>query len=518
VRRTLTLLTASVLLPVILPATTTAVAAVADTLTLTVLDRSGAAADTMAAAVNLTSKKSYELKAGARRALPAGTYALTVSIYTPSDNSQTLGARVVTVKGNAATTIDARLGAPLTVSLTPAPPAEYRQLVQASICTDGSPDSSAYGSVVATPLYVIPEASPRFRLAYSSSWTDERTPTPRDAYMVSGQSVAVPGRPDFTFARSTLATLAVRARRGPAGALRSRLWVRPDQGGCRDGHGDTFGSVDAPGALTAYMSPGRWNVRAEESTERFAFGAWSKTITLAAGRRHSQDFFTAAWGPAGLPFVAYGDLRFSVDKMFRDPGFGGAFDHEDGQRVALTLVRGKKTVFKKTVTDRSEAPQVQYFLRGEAAWYTLTASAKRQLSGVRYPAGMLSPAATAKFRFRADPGKSVMAPLYVPRFLPAGLDLSNQARGGSTTTVALRLDRLREEGAKLGTAKVKTVTLKASFDGGKTWKPVAVRHNAKSWAATVRNPASGAVSLRATVTDGKGNSCEVTVLRAYAVR
>jgi len=515
VRRTLTLLTASVLLPVLLPASTV-VAAAADTLTVSILDRSGAAATATATAVNLASKRSYELMAGTRRAVPRGTYAITVAVYTPAENSQTLGARVVTVKGNTATTIDARLGAPLTVSLTPGPPAGYRQLVQASICADGSPDSSAFGSVVATPLYVIPEASKRFRLTYSSSWADERTPTPRDAYMVSGQSVAVPDRPAFTFTRSTLATLDVRARRGPGGAIRSQIWAGPDQGDCLR-HVDSFGSIDAPGTLTTYLSPGRWNVEAEESTKQAAVGSWSKTRTLASGRRYTQDFFTAVWGPAGLPYVAHGDLLFGVDKMFRDPNFGIDYNYEQGQRVAITLQRGKKTVLRTTVTDRSTAPQVQYFLRGEAAWYTLTASAKRQLAGVHYPAGMLSPAATAKFRFHADPRKSVMAPLYVPRFLPAGLDLRNQARGGSTTKVTLRLDRPREEGAKLGTATVKKVTVEASFNGGRTWRPVAVRGKGKSWAATVRNPASGAVSLRATVIDGKGNSCEVTVLRAYAV-
>jgi hypothetical protein len=509
------MLIAALLVPAGLPAPAAVAAPAGDSLMVTTVARDGAVESTLTTVVNLASKRSYEVRSGVRRALPRGTYAVVAGIRTPSENTQTLGATIVNVTGNATATLDARQGVPLSVSLTPAPAADHYQLLQATICLDGR-EWHTYGSAGPGQVYLIPHSSKRLRLGYSSSWTSEATPG--EAFMVLGGTVALPSRPEFAFTRAGLATVDIRARRGPGGVLKTGILVGSAETDCRAGHRNSLGAVVAPATVTAHLSPGRWDVEAQEWTDRFGVGSWTKTRTLAAGKRYTQAFFQAAWGPASVPYVVRGDLRFPVDRMFRDPGFGGELDYEEGQKTLVTLKRGSRTVARKTLTDQGSDREFDHFMAGAAGWYTLTAQARRHRSGVRYPAGMLSTAATATFRFRADPAKSLVAPVFVTRFIPAGLDMNNRARPRSTTQVTLRLERLRADPrAKLGRATAKTVTAKASFDGGKTWRSVRVKRVGKGWAAVVANPVAGAVSLRAKVTDGKGNSSEITIYRAYAI-
>ncbi len=155
---------------------------------------------------------------------------------------------------------------------------------------------------------------------------------------------------------------------------------------------------------------------------------------------------------------------------------------------------------------------------GSAGWYTLDVTANRYRPGITFPADLLSPKSRATFHFYADPKKSVVAPVYLTRFTPFGLDASNRAAPGSTTKVGLVLERMSQTtGATLGSAPISSVSAQYSTDGGTTWHPVAVAHSGSSRWLMVPNPASGMVTLRATVTDGKGASAQITVYRAYAV-
>ncbi|GAA3448913.1 hypothetical protein GCM10018962_07460 [Dactylosporangium matsuzakiense] len=52
---------------------------------------------------------------------------------------------------------------------------------------------------------------------------------------------------------------------------------------------------------------------------------------------------------------------------------------------------------------------------------------------------------------------------------------------------------------------------------GRTWRAAAVARAGAGWLVTARHPARGYASLRATVTDGDGNSVRRTVLRAYQI-
>ncbi|MFE4583478.1 hypothetical protein, partial [Streptomyces chartreusis] len=59
---------------------------------------------------------------------------------------------------------------------------------------------------------------------------------------------------------------------------------------------------------------------------------------------------------------------------------------------------------------------------------------------------------------------------------------------------------------------LKSLAVYVSYNGGKTWKKTTVTKGK----VTVKNPAKGkAVSLRAKITDKKGNASLITVYNAY---
>ena len=105
-------------------------------------------------------------------------------------------------------------------------------------------------------------------------------------------------------------------------------------------------------------------------------------------------------------------------------------------------------------------------------------------------------------------------PLSTVRFSPA-LDNQNRAPRGARFEIPLTVEHQPESAA--GTAK--QVTAEVSYDDGKTWKKVSLRGAGDHRVATVDHPSRASfVSLRASVTDSKGNTVKQTVIRAYALR
>jgi hypothetical protein len=69
-------------------------------------------------------------------------------------------------------------------------------------------------------------------------------------------------------------------------------------------------------------------------------------------------------------------------------------------------------------------------------------------------------------------------------------------------------------------APVTALTVEASFDDGRTWRPLAVTLDGPTTAtAEITHPRGPSyVSLRANATDSAGNSVTQTVIRAYGSR
>jgi hypothetical protein len=105
-------------------------------------------------------------------------------------------------------------------------------------------------------------------------------------------------------------------------------------------------------------------------------------------------------------------------------------------------------------------------------------------------------------RYTAEPEA---LPLLAVRFGPR-LDGYGQMPGDRTVQIPVRVDGTGT------TSRVRALTVKVSFDDGRTWRKVP----AVGGFATVRNPAAGGfVSLRASAQDVRGNAVDETIIRAY---
>jgi hypothetical protein len=497
-----------------------AVSAATHQLTVTTISRTGAKVKTAVSVVNLSSNSTYQATSGKARKLPKGKYAVLASIYTAADGTSTVGARVVNVSGDTKTTIDARSGRPIKVNLSPASTGIHYDAVR--ICAKNTTVGGVEAYAEAGKLYVIPHTSTNLRFAYTSRWEEASGTDAGSAYVVTGTATGFPSGIQRTVKRSSLAAITLYARRGPAGAPGVYLAAQSATSGCLAGIFNSLYNGEAPLRLKAYVSPGRWDLRAFSSaTNGDIIGSYTRIRNLEGGKNYTQTFFRSAWGPAGrLPYVVRSRLHFLADSdMFSDPGFNSpSYGGEGSAKSVVTLTRGGTTLKKQTRTSWEGSDPTFTYKLTSAGWYTLNVDARRYRPGHTYPADMLSTRSTATYRFHADPKKSQVAPVFVTRFDPQGLDLYNRAKPGSSTTVNLTLQRPKQDpDAKMTSVKPKTVTVRASFDGGKTWRSLSVKQTDGKWSAVVKNPASGVVDLRAKVTDAAGNSSEITVYRAYAI-
>ncbi|HEX5598932.1 MAG TPA: hypothetical protein VFX61_23395 [Micromonosporaceae bacterium] len=522
-RRSLAALSAAaILIPVAVTTAPSSASAATNELTVTTYDRTGAKVTTTVSVISLKTNSTYRLTSGKPRSLPKGPYAVLAKIHTKPDGSDTLGARVLTVSGSTKTSIDARNGRPIKISLNPAL-SEDSQIINARICARNTNWTTAEAFNVPGKVYLVPHSSDYLRFAYMSQWTEPAATDAGSAYVVKGGTVALPSSFSRTVSRSSLATVTMYARRGPAGSPDSDVAVQSAASGClRDMYRGLY-SGQAPFQLTTHLSPGNWTLRAHSFYGSSNIGHYSKTRTLESGKSYSQVFFRSAWGPAErLPHVVYKRLDFVTDGMFMDPGFGGSlssYGSEAAAKSLVTLSKGSTTLKRQWRTEWGSSDTSIFSYRlPSAGWYTLNVDARRYHPEVTYPADLQSNRTTATFRFYADPNKSEVAPLFLPRFTPLGLDMMNRAQPGSSTTMSLQLQRPRQSpDSKMTSVTPKTVTVRASFDGGTTWRSAKVTYSNGKWTAVVQNPMSGMVTLRAKVTDAKGNSTEVTIYRAYAI-
>ncbi|MGA3541786.1 hypothetical protein ACK8GE_21130 [Micromonosporaceae bacterium DT194] len=522
-RRTLAALTTSaVLIPLAITAMPGAALAATNALTVHVYGRDGAKVSTSVHATNLNTREAYTLTSNRARKLPRGTYVVAAEIV-GSDDTTVLGGRTVKVSGSSSTVIDGRKGKPFQVSLNP-PTAETLGALTARICA-GS-DYLVESHAILDKLYVIPNGSENFRLAYAADWMDTHqsgTSTEvRGRYAALGSMIGLPNNFRRTVQRSSLVPVTLHARsqaRGDQQHLGVALHSRA--GGCAGGLSVTGHGGYGGFTMPLHLSPGKYRFVAETPLHISV-----RDRTFASGGRYSQNFFNAGRGPGyDLPYTYGRSLYFNPHGMFTDTGstgvvetFTDGYSSTEGVKTSTTLTKGGRTL-KKETKRFTYAHEARFnYLMTSAGWYGLTVSAKREHPTMAMPSGLLSYRTTARFRFHADPRKQQVAPVYLTRFTPAGLDLQNAAKPGSTTNVSLTLDRKKQGGVKLGTApKVKTMTAWASYDNGATWKKTTLKKSGSKWVATVKNPKSGYVTLRAKVTDTKGNSSDITIYRAYKI-
>ncbi|MEU9407420.1 S8 family peptidase [Streptomyces sp. NPDC048281] len=116
--------------------------------------------------------------------------------------------------------------------------------------------------------------------------------------------------------------------------------------------------------------------------------------------------------------------------------------------------------------------------------------------------------ATWTFTSRTAPSASVPLPLSTVRFHPK-LTPAGTAPAGRRTTIPLSL-----QGP--AATHLKSLTVKVSYDAGKTWSPTPVTTTHGTRTLTLSNPANArSVSFTSTLTDTTGNTYTVTILKAY---
>jgi hypothetical protein len=115
---------------------------------------------------------------------------------------------------------------------------------------------------------------------------------------------------------------------------------------------------------------------------------------------------------------------------------------------------------------------------------------------------------TAAWTFTSSPSDSGSLPLSTVRFHPK-LTPTGTAPAGRRTTIPLSLQGR-------AATDLKSLTVKVSYDAGKTWSPAPVTTTHGKRTLTLTHPENArSVSLTSTLTDTTGNTYAVTILKAY---
>ncbi|MFM9580800.1 S8 family serine peptidase [Streptomyces caniscabiei] len=257
----------------------------------------------------------------------------------------------------------------------------------------------------------------------------------------------------------------------------------------------------------------RWNLgMALGSAARPDMGTLDDTDRrYQPGRTYRQTYNTGAFGPGGNgdwggKYLA-GDYAICVP-MFSDgaghrgmPGAGEATYHTWFTTGGTTLVDKKLDPCEmETGTGLKNSP---------TARYRLSIDASRSAAAYRVGTRM---SAVWDFALRPVPSPEIgTMPLSAVRFTPK-LSLNSTAKAGTRITVPVTI-----EGAAAARGALRSLTVKVSYDDGRTWKntPVHTTANGKRSVTLTQPRTPGSVSFKATATDTKGNTVNQTMINAY---
>jgi hypothetical protein len=506
---------ASVLLaaPLMVAARALPAAAATGKLLVTTLDRSGhsvVSSITVSTDIHSIGGLPTWTNSGTAVSIADGTYAVLADIEQTVNGTGvgTIAEATVTVSGTGTTrlTLDARKGVLIRATLDGKPLSDY---VDARVCVGSSPAQMEVFENSGN-LYVVPSASSLYRFAYLAQG--------QGAVVTAQTSSGIPASPGGAWKSTQLAkvTLTVRSNEQPAYDTAAEVQPENSDGSatCGTDLSSQLFNNPAPYIYSTRVSAGYWVVRTDDfgsiGAANADIGGYFIKKNMLAGHSYSVGGYAAAWAPTGMFTMIW---RHSVDlnaPTFADPYHNGN-DAETMNVLALSLAG--RTVATGKMTDFGDFnPAIN-----AAGWYTLTDTATRYDPGLSFPATILSPKVTFAWRFYASPSWSQEAAGYWTSFEPAGLGYGNNARPGGTTTVFVAPYRdSSNANVPVPSESVTGLKVWASSDGAH-WTSVAVHHGSGGWYVTVTNPATGFVSLRATVTGSRGDSSTETVYRAYGI-
>ncbi|MFJ5214010.1 S8 family peptidase [Streptomyces sp. NPDC088354] len=219
----------------------------------------------------------------------------------------------------------------------------------------------------------------------------------------------------------------------------------------------------------------------------------------AKGKSYNRTWNVGVFGPK---LDSQSGLFRSGDRIF---GYVGAFDdgagHDGGSlydKASTTLYRnGAKIGTVNGILDEG----VSFTVPGGKAAYRLSSTV------IRSKPATVSTRITTTWTFTSQRAEARL-PASVVRFTPA-LSTSSTSWPGLIRTIPVTV-----QGSAAG-SNLKSLKVYWSTDGGAHWKALTV----KSGKVTLKNPKAGTgVSLRALVTDKKGNTLDEAIFNAYRTK
>lgn len=292
---------------------------------------------------------------------------------------------------------------------------------------------------------------------------------------------------------------------GKKGAIRAEAWLPGREGT------EPFAKWRAlPLTQTLHLSTAngvRWEMRGQQITGLDTDGlpitdsvyGLNKAEKFRAGKTYEKTFNVGVFGPR--VGGGYGVFREGNSIYGYLPAFFDGKNHAGGSEY--TSAKTKLYRNGTRIADGEDALQgdVAYEVPSAQATYKLTTSVRRSAKVSR-----VSTRVDTSFTFKSKKtsGDKLM-PVSTARFAPA-LDLHSRGAANKKVTVPVTV-----QGGAAG-KNLKSLTVYVSYDSGNNWKKVTVKRGK----VTYKNPKAGkAISLRANITDKKGNKSSVSIYNAY---
>ncbi|MFE9613012.1 S8 family serine peptidase [Streptomyces sp. NPDC006012] len=435
--------------------------------------------------------------------VPAGEYAF-VGRNFADDGIDNLVAPKVTVDHDMTIAFDARDTRPVEVTLPDPQATGYSTLISTQVRSSGAEASIGIGlsaSLNGARTAMIGEAPAPGEVTsyFTSHWYNGATEyhiadTLRDGFYT--------GHVQHVTAKD-LAKLTLHQGASVPDVLGLNWTILPAAGGLGVGFYD-----DLPSTRTVYVQGGyTWAALSEQRNPTNGKVQTQYEVparAYPAGTSRAETVGTGVFGPAlgdGGGLVRDGDTLTGTIAPFTD-GAGHRGDSlYDAASASTTLYRNGRSY----ATANGVLDAVRFELPPDRARYRLVTTVGRASTGV----SSVTSEVTWQAEFTsARTASRTAVPASAVRYTPR-LALDSTAPAGVRQSVPVTV-----QGSAAG-RNLASLTVSVSYDGGKTWRPVTVRHGA---VRVANPPAGGSVSLRAEVRDRQGNAFAQTVLDAYRTK
>ncbi|WSK24902.1 S8 family peptidase [Streptomyces sp. NBC_01298] len=443
--------------------------------------------------------------------LPKGDYLLEGVVWGPGPTLGFFVQPVLKVTGKSTVTFDSRKAKPFAV--TPPDPGAKLVSAYAGFSDDAAMVSDMWATDGTTKILTqhLGPAAPTLRAQYNGLWktpgaagknVDYRLAFNRTGTFFSGL--------DRKVTRADVAEVKLGFGASVAGTKGQITAIATDDQGYTAGVQDPP-VQSLPLASTQYVSTEgvRWSWTASQLDS----GGEVRTIythnrvSYKPGKSYTLNFNTGVVGPDLEAGDEQGGWRTG---NYMDANVG--LFNDGGGHEGYSIPTGGFTRLESGGKVIAETPSTGWFsaeLPAGSAVYRLTREATRSAKDTATSTKVRASWTFTSARPATD--RSVKLPLSSVRLSPK-LSLSATAPAGSSLKVPLRLG-----GVAADAAQVAALTVRVSFDGGATWRLLAVATDAEgARSVTVRHPASAkAVSFRVDLKDKAGNAVRETITNAY---